>query len=114
MAELGHHSRSTSIQPYERKRQSQPKEEKPKFIRKIPGFKTQSVGDSINLKCQFTGVPAPQNQWFKNGEPLKASSRISIKAFDDEACLTINNIELTINELYASFNETIDQDKKKK
>ncbi len=95
LAELGHHSRSTSTQPFERKRQSQPKEEKPKFIRKIPGFKTQSVGDSVNLKCQFTGIPTPQNQWFKNGEPLKTSSKITLKAFDDEASLTINNIEVS-------------------
>ena len=48
----------------------------------------------MSLKCQFTGVPAPVNSWHKNGEPLKTNSRISVNSFDDEACLTIDKIEV--------------------
>jgi hypothetical protein len=46
----------------------QPRNEAPRFYRKIASYKSHAIGESTSLKCQFSGVPAPTAQWLKNGE----------------------------------------------
>ena len=32
---------------------------------------TKNSGDNVRLKCDFSGLPAPKIQWFKNEAPIE-------------------------------------------
>jgi hypothetical protein len=66
--------------------------EPPKFIRKFVTFKLVPVGDTVTLKASFSGVPAPNVEWLRNGEAISAK-HINISSTNEESTLVINKIQ---------------------
>jgi hypothetical protein len=49
-------------------------------------------GESLEMRCEFTGDPEPQVSWSKNGEPLASSDAVALKYRNRVATLTISEV----------------------
>ncbi|PFX30360.1 hemicentin-1-like isoform X2 [Stylophora pistillata] len=57
-----------------------------------PPTKTFRAGNSLSVKCQASGFPAPTIMWYREGFPLELSERIIAK---EDGELVINNAQLS-------------------
>lgn len=69
-------------------------QEPPVFERKLVAYKLVKAGDKVELRVTFRGNPAPAVHWFKNGEELAASSKMTIAKNENESILTLSGIQM--------------------
>ncbi|XP_063314086.1 vascular endothelial growth factor receptor 2 [Pelobates fuscus] len=72
---------------------------------KAPGInpqlenQTMNVSQTVEVKCQASGIPEPQITWFKNGDSLVGDSGIILK--DKNSTLTIQRVRKQDEGFYA-------------
>ncbi|GBP12338.1 Obscurin [Eumeta japonica] len=63
----------------------------PSFSQKFSDLQQLPTFDA-KFPARVTGVPSPEIQWFKNGEPLKESDKYHMKRDGDACCLYVRNL----------------------
>lgn len=64
---------------------SEKPEEAPSFLHGLKDVVTEE-GQPLIIEAPFTGNPIPSVEWFKDGEPLKASDRIWLSCDGKKVC----------------------------
>ncbi|XP_050346614.1 obscurin isoform X2 [Nymphalis io] len=63
----------------------------PRFTQKFTDLQQLPTFDA-KFPARVIGIPAPEITWYKNGNPLKASEKYSIKRDGDACCLYVRDI----------------------
>ena len=61
----------------------------------LPHTRTVWEGERVEIKIRLDVNPEPIIKWYKNGEELKSSHRITIDYYGGVACLTYNAVILS-------------------
>lgn len=61
---------------------------------------TAVEGGEVTLSVAVKGKPRPDVEWFKNGKPLKKTSRLDVRSRDDKFSLAVVNVSPEDSGLY--------------
>ena len=67
----------------------------------LPSPMTQTKGDHFELVCSFTGIPAPEIHWEKNGSVLLLGEGMRVINTSGRSQLEINNLTLSDAGVYS-------------
>ena len=67
----------------------------------LPSPRTHTKGDHFELVCSFTGIPAPEIHWEKNGSVLLLREGMRVINTSGRSQLEINNLALSDAGVYS-------------